>query len=289
MPQAAYVRCMSTARIAVVTGANQGLGFALAKGLAGRMSPGDRVLLTGRDPDRVRAAVGRVREPVARLEGRVLDVREPGAVERLAEDLGAVDIVVSNATARWTPEDDAAQVVDAVHATSNLATSRVLRSFGPILRPGGRLLVVASSLGRLGHLPPATRSRFPGDASLEDVDRVLADWVRAVHAGTAEEEGWPAWLNVPSKVGQVAAVRAVARERRDRDRAEGTLVAAVCPGLIDTDASRPWFADMSQAQTPEQAAEALLRLALSGDADPAFHGELVRQGEVLDWHGPPAG
>lgn len=278
-----YVRAMPTPRTALVTGANQGLGFALAKGLATRLSADDRVLLTGRDPGRVADAVARIGEPVARLDGAVLDVRAPGAIERLAGDLGAIDIVFSNATARWTPADDNAAVVDAVHETSNVATSRILRAFLPILRPGGRMIVVASTLGTLGHLPAAVRTRFPDDATLADVDAVLADWVRAVHAGTAEEEGWPGWLNLPSKVGQVAAVRAVARERRERDLAEGRLVAAVCPGLIDTEASRPWFADMSRAQTPDEAAEALLDLALSPGVDPAHYGELVRFGRTLDW------
>ena len=35
---------------------------------------------------------------------------------------------------------------------------------------------------------------------------------------------------------------------------QGRLLMAQCPGLIDTDASRPWFDDMSSAQTPAHAA-----------------------------------
>ncbi len=58
---------------------------------------------------------------------------------------------------------------------------------------------------------------------------------------------------------------------------------ALCPGLIDTDASRPWFADMSQAQTPEQAAAWPLDLVLADRFDPAFYGELVQFGNVLPW------
>jgi carbonyl reductase 1 len=61
-------------------------------------------------------------------------------------------------------------------------------------------------------------------------------------------------------------------------------LASVCPGLFDTEASRPWFTDMSQAQTPGQAAEALLTLVLSPSVDPALYGELVRFGSVLPWH-----
>ena len=89
---------------------------------------------------------------------------------------------------------------------------------------------------------------------------------------------------MPSKVAQVAAVRAVAAQRRAADLAGGTLIAAVCPGMVNTRASRPWFADYSHAQTPEQAARAVLDLVLADRLDPATYGELVRFGQVLPWH-----
>jgi hypothetical protein len=53
--------------------------------------------------------------------------------------------------------------------------------------------------------------------------------------------------------------------------------------MIDTGASRPWFTDMSRAQTPEDAAGPLLDLALQPTVDPQFYGELVRFGEALPW------
>jgi len=115
------------------------------------------------------------------------------------------------------------------------------------------------------------------------VDALVADWRRAVHDGRAEHEGYGTWLNIPSKVAQVAAVRAVARERRAADLAEGKLVMALCPGLVDTGASRPWFADMSQAQSPAEAARRPVDLALAGTFDPALYGELVQFGKVIAW------
>ena len=90
---------MTIQRIALVTGANQGLGRALVDGLAARMAPQDLVLLTGRDPRSVQAATAAV-AGTARVEGRVLDVRDGDAIAELAGELGEVDIVFSNAAAR---------------------------------------------------------------------------------------------------------------------------------------------------------------------------------------------
>ena len=275
---------MTHARTALVTGANQGLGRALVDALAAGMNAQDRVLLTGRDPQRVRAAAAAAPRTGAQIEGRVVDVRDGVAIDALAAELGEVDIVFSNATARMSPDADPADEVDAVAETSNLATSRMLRAFAPRLRPGGRLIVVASALGTLDKLDPRVRPRFAAAAaSLDAVDGLVAEWRDAVHAGRAEQEGYGTWLNIPSKVAQVAAVRAVARERRAADLAEGRLIAALCPGLIDTDASRPWFADMSQAQTPAEAAAWPVELALGERFDPAFYGELVQFGAVIPW------
>lgn len=89
---------------------------------------------------------------------------------------------------------------------------------------------------------------------------------------------------MPSKVAQVAAVRAVAAERCDRDSVTGTLVAAVCPGMVDTATSRPWFSDFRHARTPAAAARAVLDLVLTPGADPRLYGELVRFGKVVPWH-----
>ena len=88
---------------------------------------------------------------------------------------------------------------------------------------------------------------------------------------------------LPVEGGQVAAVRAVAADRRTQDLADGTLVASVCPGLVDTRASRPWFDDFSQAKSPAEAVKPIVDLILADRVDPAMYGELVRDGKVLPW------
>jgi carbonyl reductase 1 len=272
-------------RVAIVTGANQGLGFALAEGLAQQLAAGDVVYLTGRSPDRVRAAVARIARPRADVRGDVLDVRDGAAVAAFADAMatrhGGVDIVFSNAAARLTVGTPWAEQVGPFLDTNNLGATRVLRAFAPVLRAGGRLLVVASAFGSLRRLPSHLHARFDNDAmTLDDLDATMLAWRDAVLEGRAAREGWPEWINIPSKVGQVAAVRIAARERRVAD---GTLVAAICPGLVDTEASRPWFDAMRDAQTPAEAAIAPLRLALDRAAEPGFHGELVQFGRVIPW------
>jgi hypothetical protein len=147
------------------------------------------------------------------------------------------------------------------------------------------LIIVASALGTLDKLEDRVAGRFAQAAgeNLDAVDALVAEWGQAVHDGRAHDEGYGTWLNIPSKAAQVAAVRAAARERRTTDVAENKLLMALCPGLIDTDASRPWFRDMSQAQTPAQAASWPIELALAPSFDPAFYGELVQFGNVIPW------
>src|ERR1700754_2583150 len=133
-------------RTALVTGANQGLGYAFVEALANRLNPEDLVILTGRDPQRVADAAAQV-QGVARVEGRVLDVTDVEAMQQFAAELGAGDLVVSNAGGPLEPGKTQAEQADVCIDVANVGAQAVLRAFGPILRPGGRLIVVASSLG----------------------------------------------------------------------------------------------------------------------------------------------
>jgi len=123
--------------------------------------------------------------------------------------------------------------------------------------------------------------RFDGLASLDEVDKQVAAWRDAVKDGSARAGAWPGFINIPSKIGQVAAVRSLAAQRREQDTARGILLAAVCPGMMNTPASAEWW-DVSNAPSPAQAAVALLDLAL-GSVTPAHYGQLIRHGEVLPW------
>jgi gluconate 5-dehydrogenase len=87
-----------TGRRALVTGSSTGIGFALAKGLAGA---GAEVVLNGRNEARLGQAVKHLRDEGATVHGVSFDVTSADDVEasvaRIERELGAIDILVNNA------------------------------------------------------------------------------------------------------------------------------------------------------------------------------------------------
>jgi NAD(P)-dependent dehydrogenase (short-subunit alcohol dehydrogenase family) len=268
-------------KIALITGATRNLGFSLAEGLARRLDPSDIVYMTGRDAARVAQSMKELTDARAQVRGEVLDVANRDAVARFAEELaarhGGVDIVLSNHYTRVEPEDDPAEVIDRYVEANNLGTTSILRHFAPLIRDGGRLLVIASRAGSLRALAPALHSRFQNLRSLDDVDHAVCSWRDAVRSGRAPGQAWPAWINIPSKIGQVAAVRVLAGQRRVADLSRGILIASISPGLIDTGASRPWL-DLRGAPQPDEVAAPILDFVLAPQTDESLYGELVHVG-----------
>ncbi len=282
-------------KVAIVTGGNQGLGLALVRGLCSRLGDEGTVYLAARDRERGEAAARGLHDEglSARLE--LVDVRDTDSVQACADALaqrhGGVDIVISNAAARISRDVSNETQVRTFVETNNGGTDRMIRAFGPVLNDGARFIVVASSFGTLASLDPRLHERFDVDRSslsLADVAKVMDDYVDAVETGRASAEGWPDWINPPSKVGQVAAMKVMAREFAAEAAGRDILVNAACPGLVDTDASRPWFDDMSGALTPDEAAADVLWLATlpAGTREP--YGELVQYRKVLAFRAPAA-
>jgi NAD(P)-dependent dehydrogenase (short-subunit alcohol dehydrogenase family) len=268
-------------KIALITGATRNLGFSLVQDLARRLEPADIVYLTGRDASRVAQSMKTLTGANAQVRGEVLDVSKREAVERFAAELGerhgGVDIVLSNHYTRVQPEDNPAEIIDYYVEANNLGTTNILRSFAPLMRDGGRLLVIASRAGSLRALAPALHPRFQNLRSLDDVDRAVCAWRDAVRSGRAPGQAWPAWINIPSKIGQVAAVRVLAGQRRTDDLSRGILIASISPGLIDTGASRTWL-DLTGAPQPDEVAAPLVDFVLRPAIDESLYGELVHVG-----------
>ena len=131
-------------RVALVTGASRGLGFASAKALAGE---GCRVAIVGRSADRLAEAAAEIgAHPV------VADMSDPdgpaAAVAAAAEALGSPDIVVANAggpqPGGFTAVTDAHW--DAAVQQNLMGTVRLMREALPGMRERGwgRIVTITS-------------------------------------------------------------------------------------------------------------------------------------------------
>ena len=99
-------------RVAIVTGANAGIGWWTVLGLASR---GATVVMACRSIDNAEEAATRVRERVsdARLETMRLDVADLASVHAFADAVLArhprLDLLVNNAGIAWAPQAESAQ------------------------------------------------------------------------------------------------------------------------------------------------------------------------------------
>ncbi|WP_273792750.1 SDR family oxidoreductase [Brucella anthropi] len=85
-------------RIALITGSSQGIGFALARGLA---EHGAKVIINGRDRNKVDAAVTRLEEEGHRVFASTFDVTDAeearAVIDLIEKEIGPLDILVNNA------------------------------------------------------------------------------------------------------------------------------------------------------------------------------------------------
>jgi carbonyl reductase 1 len=275
-------------KVAIVSGANQGLGFALIEALCNNLGPDASVYLTARNAIRGEEAIQQLHTRGFSPIFHLLDVTDDASVTRLAETIrkrhGGVDIVISNAAARISRNLPQMEQVALFINTNNHGTFRMIRAFGPMLWDNARFIIVASEFGSLRNLSPGLRGEFDVTTrSLEDIERLMDEYVSLVEAGQAEAHRWPNWINIPSKVAQVASAKIMARLMREEASRRGILINAVCPGMVDTDASRPWFNDMSAAQSPAQAAVDVVWLATLPSGTETPYGELVQHKKVVPW------
>lgn len=147
---------ISNKAVALVTGANKGIGFAIARQLGER---GFSVRVGCRESARGESAASDLRSAGIDAHPLSLDVTDDDSVraaaDRLAREVGALDILVNNAgVSLGTPARASEEPVDDIRAmfeVNTLGPLRVTQAFLPLLRrsKAGRIVMMSSGLGSL--------------------------------------------------------------------------------------------------------------------------------------------
>ncbi|GAA3078546.1 SDR family NAD(P)-dependent oxidoreductase [Pseudonocardia yunnanensis] len=140
---------MSAETIALVTGANKGVGLATARQLAER---GLTVLLGSRDAERGAGAAGELAEAGIVVRPVEIDVSDDASVDRAAEfvgrEYGRLDVLVNNAGALVRKQATAVSADDMrlEFETNVFGLVRVVHAMLPLLRrsPAARVVNVSS-------------------------------------------------------------------------------------------------------------------------------------------------
>jgi 3-oxoacyl-[acyl-carrier protein] reductase len=132
-------------RVCLVTGSTAGIGLETARLLA---AEGARVVVTGRDPDRVE----RARAESGAEKGVVADLSEPGGAERLVAEAGAVECLVNNVGDAYQVafEDLTDEQWDSMWQLNVMSYVRCIRAVLPGMREArtGVIVNVSSTAGK---------------------------------------------------------------------------------------------------------------------------------------------
>ncbi|WP_319518890.1 SDR family oxidoreductase [uncultured Martelella sp.] len=243
---------MTNNRIALVTGANKGIGFEIARQLA---ETGAKVLLGARDPGRGQNAASILTVDGLDVSYLSLDTLDENSIHtaaaRIEAEYGRLDILVNN-VGIWDFRDGVpgGASLDAVRTTMEtnfIGTLAVTQALLPLLHKSeaGRIVNLSSTLGSLA---------CNGDPSSPYY--------------SAQNIGYNA-----SK----AAVNMLTVELAEELRDSSIVVNSVCPGFVKTDLS-----GQTGTTLPAQAAKMPVRCALLGSQD-AFSGRFVDAAGEIPW------
>lgn len=236
----------TTQKVAVVTGANRGLGFEASRQLAKK---GYQVILTSRDEAKGKAAAEKLQAEGLNVIFHPLDVTNDESSQQLAnfirEQFGKLDVLVNNAAISIDSQTGANSVFDAkidtlrqTMETNVYGVLRVTQALIELMKKQnyGRIVNVSSGAGQL----------------------------------TDMGSGYPAYRI--SKTALNALTRIFSNELQGKN----ILVNSVCPGWVKTDMGGP-----NAPRTPEQGVDTIVWLATLPDGSAT--GGFFRNRQPIDW------
>jgi NAD(P)-dependent dehydrogenase (short-subunit alcohol dehydrogenase family) len=259
---------MASPPLALVTGANRGLGRAVAEALA---RGGHRVLLAGRAADALSREADRLLAAGHDAAPLPLDLCDPESIDAAASAMGsgpAIDILVQNAGVFGQDSDRSA--ARRTLATNLVGPIRLAAALRPRLGSGAKVVLVSSVMGELSSLPASWRREV--ERAREDTELVA---VADRFVATVEAQREPGAATLAYRLSK-ALLNRLARRLAVDLAPRSILVNAVCPGWVKTD-----MGGLGASRSIEEGARSILlatRLKRDGPT-----GEFFQDGKPLAW------
>ncbi|XP_015792940.1 carbonyl reductase [NADPH] 1-like [Tetranychus urticae] len=271
-------------RLAVVTGANKGIGFAIVEALCKKFD--GTVMLCSRDLERGQKAVDALKQKGLNPVLHQLEISDQNSINKLAETIKneyqGLDILVNNAAIAYR-RDATDPLVKQAEDTINVnffANLDVCKTLFPLLRPHARVVNVSSAAGMLKQVTsPEIRQKLTNpDLTEDELVSLVNEYLVDVKAGVHLDKGWPARPYAASKV-FLSVLTFIHQREFNKDSREDIVINAVHPGAVDTD-----LTNHKGPMTIERGAQAPVYCALLPPNSLKPKGDMVwDDSKIVDW------
>jgi len=233
-------------KVALITGASRGVGYAAAKKLCEKF-PGATIYLTTKNLEITPALNQKMREDFAgasdHCEYLHLDVANTENIAQIQEMIRSrhetLDILINNAGVYLKPDFSSPEVfgsqASSIIGTNYWGLKNVVNGLRDIFTPGARIVNMSSHLGHLSLIngevkQSQTLRELFADPNLSEknLDSMMSEFVSAANAGGWVEAGWPNCAYTVSKVAVNAYTRVL--QRVFDDEGNGVIVNSIHPG-----------------------------------------------------------
>jgi len=234
-------------KVAIVTGANRGLGYATSEALAKR---GYKVVMAMRDPDKAQKQINELKMKDLDVMAMKLDVSQEKSIQdfytQFKKEVGSLDVLVNNAGIFVDDEDGGdssvyktkSSTIQKTFVTNTMGPFLMIQKFLPMMKDAGygRIVNISSGMGQLSEMSRGYAAYRISKTALNAVTRIFSQ----------EVEG------------------------------EDILVNSVCPGWVQTD-----MGGRGANRTIEQGIKGIVWAATLPQGGP--NGGFFRDGDKLNW------